>query len=43
VPVIVVTASLASESQLSQLKAVALFRKPVDASTLVRKINHICH
>lgn len=43
VPVIVVTASLASESQLSQLKAAALFRKPVDAGTLVRKINHICH
>ena len=43
VPVIVVTASLASESQLSQLKAAALFRKPVDTGTLVRKINHICH
>jgi CheY-like chemotaxis protein len=43
VPVIVVTASLASDSQLSQLKAAALFHKPVDAGTLVRKINSICH
>jgi len=43
VPVIVVTASWASDSQLSQLKAAALFRKPVDAGTLVRKINSICH
>ena len=43
VPVIVVTASWASDSQLSQLRAAALFRKPVDAGTLVRKINSICH
>jgi CheY-like chemotaxis protein len=43
VPVIVVTASWASDSQLSQLRAAATFRKPVDAGTLVRKINSICH
>jgi CheY-like chemotaxis protein len=43
VPVIVLTASWASDSQLSQLKAAAFFRKPVDAGTLVRKINSICH
>jgi CheY-like chemotaxis protein len=43
VPVIVLTASWASDSQLSQLKAAALFRKPVDAGILVRKINSICH
>jgi len=43
VPVIVLTASWASDSQLSQLKAAALFRKPVDAGTLVRKIHSICH
>jgi len=42
VPVIVLTASWASDSQLSQLKAAALFRKPVNADTLVRKINSIC-
>jgi CheY-like chemotaxis protein len=43
VPVIVVTASWDSDSQLSKLKAAALLRKPVDAGTLVRKINSICH
>jgi CheY-like chemotaxis protein len=43
VPVIILTASSASDSQLSQLKAAALFHKPVDADTLVKKINSICH
>jgi CheY-like chemotaxis protein len=43
VPVIVLTAGWASDSQLSQLKAAAFFRKPVNADTLVRKINSICH
>src|SRR5262245_12172367 len=43
VPVIVVTASAASDHKLSQLKPAALLHKPVDAGTLVKKINSICH